>query len=155
MRLIIIALITAVIDQGTKVLIQQLMRQGESVAVLPPVFYLTYIQNPGAAFGLFAYKTEFFIVITVAILAAIFWGQRYLSGSSILMRVGLGLIAGGALGNLIDRVRIGKVIDFFDFRIWPVFNLADTAIVVGAGLVIWGLWHMENNGKDVDADARR
>ena len=137
------------------VVIQQMMRQGESVAVLSPIFYFTYIQNPGAAFGLFAHKTEFFIAITIIILIAIFLGYRYLSGGSRLMEVGLGLVAGGALGNLIDRVRIGRVIDFLDFRVWPVFNLADTAIVVGAGLLIWGLWQFEKDGKGVDTDAGR
>ena len=143
LRLIVIIMVTVLVDQISKLMVQQTISQGDSIAVLPPIFHLTYIQNPGAAFGLLAHQTEFFIAVTVIILAAIFWAYRQLAGDRLWMRVSLGLVAGGALGNLIDRVRVGKVIDFLDFRIWPVFNFADMAIVVGAALLIWGMWRWE------------
>lgn len=143
MRLFVIILVTVLVDQVSKFMVQQTISQGESIPILPPVFYLTYIQNPGAAFGLLAYQTEFFIAVTVVILAAILWAYRRLARGHIWMQMSLGLVAGGAVGNLIDRVRVGKVIDFLDFRIWPVFNFADMAIVVGAALLIWGMWRWE------------
>lgn len=140
LRLMVIIIITVLVDQVSKLIVQQAISQGESIPILPPVVYLTHIQNPGAAFGLLAYQTEFFIAVTVVILAAILWVYRRLAGGHMWLQVSLGLVAGGALGNLIDRVRVGKVIDFLDFRVWPVFNFADIAIVVGAALLIWGMW---------------
>ena len=90
-----------------------------------------YIENPGAAFGLLANQRVFFIVITTIILLAVIYFYKQLKGPHLLLRIALGMVVGGALGNLVDRVRMGTVTDFFDFRIWPVFNIADSAIVLG------------------------
>jgi signal peptidase II len=103
----------------------------ESIPVIPNIFHLTYIENPGAAFGLLANQRIFFIVITIIILIAVIYFYRQLKPGQILLKIALGMVVGGAIGNLIDRLRIGTVTDFFDFRIWPVFNIADSAIVIG------------------------
>jgi signal peptidase II len=103
----------------------------ESIPVIPNIFHLTYIENPGAAFGLLANQRIFFIVITIIILIAVIYFYRQLKPGQILLKIALGMVVGGAIGNLIDRLRIGMVTDFFDFRIWPVFNIADSAIVIG------------------------
>lgn len=135
----IIILATFLIDQASKALVQLLMYLGESVPVAPPVFYLTYIMNPGAAFGLLAYQTSLFVTVTVVLVAGALLGYRKLPPGRNLLRYGLGLVLGGALGNLADRLRYGRVVDFLDFRVWPVFNLADTAIVIGASFLVWEL----------------
>ena len=132
-------LTTFFLDQTSKAAVQLWMYQGESIPVASHFFYLTYILNPGAAFGLMAYKTTLFIAVTVVLLAGVAVGYRHIRAGSPLLRYALGLIVGGALGNLADRLRYGQVVDFLDFRVWPVFNLADTAIVIGACLLVMEL----------------
>lgn len=132
----LVILITFILDQTSKAAVQLWMYQGESIPVAPPFFHLTYILNPGAAFGLMAYQTTFFVAVTVIMLAGVAVGYRFICAERPMLRYGLGLIVGGALGNLTDRLRFGQVVDFLDFRVWPVFNLADTAIVIGACLLI-------------------
>jgi len=127
------------VDQFSKAIIQSLMYQGESIPVLPPVFYLTYILNPGAAFGILADQKMLFIVVAFLAIGGVLIGYRQIPPGRILLQLGLGLAVGGAVGNLADRLRYGQVVDFMDFRVWPVFNLADTAIVIGAVLLIWDL----------------
>jgi len=118
-------------DQGTKLIVKTTMSLYESIALIPNIFHLTYIENPGAAFGLLANQRVLFIVITTIILLAVIYFYNQLKGQQLLLRIALGMVVGGALGNLVDRLRIGTVTDFFDFRIWPVFNIADSAIVLG------------------------
>jgi signal peptidase II len=128
--------IVFLMDQGSKAAVQMWMYQGESIAIVKPVFYLTYILNPGAAFGFLAHQTNLLIVVTVILVLGVLLAYRSLSLERAFMRYGLGLVVGGALGNLVDRLRFGRVIDFLDFRVWPVFNLADSAIVIGVCLLI-------------------
>lgn len=137
----VIIVLSLLLDQASKAMVQMLMYHGESIPVVPPVFYLTYILNPGAAFGLLAHQTSFFIAVTVILATGVLLGYKKLPRERYLLRYGLGLVVGGALGNLIDRLRHGFVVDFLDFRIWPVFNLADMAIVTGACLLVWELFH--------------
>ncbi|MDK2888706.1 MAG: signal peptidase [Thermoanaerobacter sp.] len=141
------ALIVLVVDQFSKGLVQYLMYEGQSVPIIPHVFHLTYVRNPGAAFGLFAHRTTFFIVATLLVVAGAVAGALRLPPGHRLLRLSLGLLVGGALGNLIDRLRFGLVVDFLDFRIWPVFNLADTAIVTGAFLLLYTVWREERERK--------
>ncbi|MBE3586440.1 signal peptidase II [Desulfofundulus thermocisternus] len=141
------ALIVLVVDQFSKGLVQYLMYEGQSVPIIPHVFHLTYVRNPGAAFGLFAHRTAFFIVATLLVVAGAVAGALRLPPGHRLLRLSLGLVVGGAIGNLIDRLRFGLVVDFLDFRIWPVFNLADTAIVTGAFLLLYTLWREERERK--------
>lgn len=146
----VVILGTVLIDQLSKALVRSLMDRGESIAVLPPVFYLTYIHNAGAAFGLLSERVPLFVAVAVLVVGAILAGYRRISREQLLIRLGLGLIAGGAIGNLIDRLRFGSVVDFLDFRVWPVFNLADSAIVMGAFLLIWEMWQSGKRGRDVE-----
>jgi len=125
------AVVTLIIDQCSKYIIKNNMSLYESIPVIPNIFHLTYIENPGAAFGLFANQRVFFIIITLIILGAVIYFYRHLKKQQIILKIALGMVVGGAIGNLIDRLRIGTVTDFFDFRIWPVFNIADSAIVIG------------------------
>ena len=119
------------------------MALGESIPIIEEVFHLTYILNPGAAFGMFAHNRLFFIAIAVIVIGIIVWARREILASPWEVKAGCGLFLGGAIGNLIDRARQGLVIDFFDFRIWPVFNIADIAICIGVGLIIWNLLKTE------------
>ena len=133
----------AIADQLLKKLFSGTMQLEESIPVLPGIFHLTYIQNPGAAFGLFENQTLFFIAIAAFLLAFLAFAYKELAAQGIWVRYGMSLLAGGAVGNLLDRVRLGAVIDYLDFRIWPIFNLADIGICLGATLIVWGLLREE------------
>ena len=133
----------AIADQLIKRIFSGTMQIGESIPVLPRVFHLTYIQNPGAAFGLLENQTLLFIAIAAFLLAFLAFAYKELAAQGIWVRYGMSLLAGGAVGNLLDRVRLGAVIDYLDFRIWPIFNLADIGICLGAALVVWGLLREE------------
>ena len=125
------------IDRILKVLIQGNFTLGESLVVIPDFFHITYILNPGAAFGLLPGKSWIFILTAVLAVVGIIIAQYKIPPQEWLLRLTLGLIGGGALGNLYDRLFIGEVVDYLDFQIWPfVFNFADSAIVVGAGLLM-------------------
>jgi signal peptidase II len=126
-----------IIDRIIKVLIQNNFYPGESVILIPKVFHLTFVLNPGAAFGLMAGRTWIFILTAVLVVLGIGYAQFKIPRKEWVTRIALGLIGGGALGNLYDRVTMGKVVDYLDFQIWPfVFNFADSAIVVGVGLLL-------------------
>lgn len=139
MLIILISAIILFLDQLSKFLISNTLDFGESIPILKDIFHLTLIQNSGAAFGIFHQQTLFFIIVACVVIGLILISHRKFIGRSLLLRVGLALILGGALGNLVDRLRFGFVVDFLDFRIWPVFNIADTSICVGTGLFILGL----------------
>ena len=144
MRAMGIAVFVVVIDQLTKWIVQDFFHLGMSIPVWKGVFYLTYVQNPGAAFGILAHQHIFFLLATAALFAVFFYFLPYIREQGRCMQVGVALLLGGAVGNFIDRVRFGYVIDYFDFRIWPVFNLADIAICVGVGLMVYAiLFHMK------------
>lgn len=127
------------IDQFVKGIVAASMVPGESVPILKNVFHLTYVLNPGAAFGILPHQRELFLLAGVAILigAAIFY--THLKKTDLAMRFGLISLLSGATANLIDRFQNGLVVDFLDFRIWPVFNIADIAIVVGVGFMIYSI----------------
>ncbi len=128
--------LVVILDRVSKVIIQSNMSLGESIAVIPGFFHLTYILNPGAAFGMLAGKTWFFVLTAVIVFGAMLYYQRIVSKEQILVRICMGMIGGGALGNLYDRMFIGKVVDFLDFKVWSyIFNIADSMIVVGGFLL--------------------
>ena len=125
------------IDQLSKFYIQSVLALGKSMPVLADIFHITYILNPGAAFGILEHQRLLFIVVATALLLGVLCFQNRLKKEPLRMRLGVALLSGGAMGNLVDRIRLGAVVDFFDFRIWPIFNVADIAIVLGVGLIVW------------------
>ena len=126
------------LDQITKALVVSRMELYESIAVIPDFFHLTYILNTGASFGILQDHFMLFVIVTCLVVVFILWAVLFWSGAGKLIRIVLGLITGGAIGNLIDRIRFGAVVDFFDFRgIWSyIFNVADMAVVCGGFLLI-------------------
>lgn len=142
----LIGLLVLFFDQLTKYWVQNSMLPRDSIPLIPGVFHLTYVQNTGAAFGFLRGKTLFFIVVAVLVLGFIIFLAPRLSREKPLLGLVFGLLLGGALGNLIDRIRFGYVIDFLDFRVWPVFNIADMAIVVGVCFLIWEIWFRTPEG---------
>lgn len=129
------ALVFYASDRFSKLLAMKLLHVGESVRVLPGIFHITLVLNTGAAFGLLKERAALFIVISAAAATyIIIYAWRH-KGMIPLQAAALGLILGGALGNLVDRMSFGYVIDIFDFRVWPVFNIADSCISVGVALL--------------------
>ena len=114
------------------------MAPGESVPLLPPLLSLTYVQNTGAAFGLFRGQRLLFIFLAIGIAAWILREMLTAPAPGRGAAWGFALVLGGSAGNLIDRLRVGYVIDFLDFHVWPVFNVADAAITIGVALLLWG-----------------
>ncbi len=127
------------LDQFTKALVMKSMVPGQTIPILQDVFHLTYVLNPGAAFGILSNQRIFLLVTGAALIAATAYFYPLLKKSDIFLQVGATAILSGAVANLIDRVQTGCVVDFFDFRIWPVFNVADIAIVVGMGFMIYAI----------------
>lgn len=121
------------LDQLTKAIISAELFPYESITVVPEFFRINHVLNPGAAFGILPHQRELFILLTIGILIATILGYPRLKRHyPPIAVVGTMLLVGGAIGNLIDRIRFGYVVDFFDFSIWPaIFNVADIAIVLG------------------------
>jgi signal peptidase II len=131
------AISVVALDRWTKHLaIEHLLDSGvRSVPLIGEYIRLTYVENRGAAFGVLQDQTAFFILVGLVVISVIVASYRYIPEPSWLLIVCLGLQMGGAVGNLIDRIRVGYVVDFIDLTFWPVFNVADSAICVGvAGL---------------------
>ena len=139
---IFLTLLTVVIiiitDRITKIFFSHVLAAGETLPVIQNVFHVTLVKNTGIAFGLFKDQGIVFIIIPVIAIILLIFNIFYYRNNKELSRTylfGFSLILGGAVGNLIDRISLGYVIDFLDFRIWPVFNMADSAITVGAVII--------------------
>ena len=108
--------------------------------VIPGFFNLSLVFNRGAAFGIFPGAAVLFMTLAAATIAVILFFAWYSSDASLLLKIALGMIAGGATGNLLDRLRFGHVVDFLDFYVgpwhWPAFNIADSSLCIGASLVL-------------------
>lgn len=136
MRILLVSAVVVVLDQVTKALTRSHMDLYDSVPVIMNFFHLTYITNDGMAFGLkFPGGTVVFTVVSIILTIVIFlylWKEK---NNHFLMRLSLALILAGAIGNLIDRILYGEVVDFFDFMIgdfhWYIFNVADSAVTIG------------------------
>ncbi len=132
------ALGVLIADQVTKALVRARFMPGDSKPLIDGIFNLTYVRNTGAAFGLLPGRQTLFIGVSVIVLVvvALFWRRTRPTAWPIV--IALGLVVGGAVGNLIDRAVLGRVTDFFDVRLFnfAVFNIADSAIVIGVGLLI-------------------
>ena len=134
-----------ILDQWTKATVAQRMELHESIPVIDHLFNLTYVRNPGAAFGFLADRGShlrfvFFAVTSTVALALLFYFFVTSRTGDRIAQAGFALVLGGAVGNLFDRMRFGAVVDFLDFYLgqyhWPAFNIADSAITVGIGLLI-------------------
>ena len=147
-----VAIAVVALDQLTKTWVATSLAEGGWWSPLPGlwrVFRITHITNSGAAFGMFPDQGNFFIIIAVVVALAIVLYYRYLPTGSWLVRLSLGLQLGGAIGNLLDRIRFGHVVDFVDIGFWPIFNVADLAIVTGVGILAYCLWHDDPGAHDL------
>lgn len=136
--LALVTVLTMIADQVSKAYVVAHLDLHESwmpVKAIDPVFRFTHVHNTGAAFGLFPQGGSIFLIIAVIVSVVIVYYYHQLSDSAWLVRLALGLQLGGALGNVVDRVRLGYVVDFFNVEYWPVFNVADSCIVVGVALL--------------------
>jgi signal peptidase II len=149
-----ILVVGVVLDQITKLLVVQSMTLGEQIPVIEGFFNLVLVYNRGVAFGLFAnmsleFAWVFFIITTSLVLGVVAFLWWRLPNDQTLAAVGLTLIFTGAVGNLIDRVRLGEVVDFLDFHLgsyhWPAFNVADSLVCLGAGVLLWFLFQEEKS----------
>ena len=124
-------------DQAVKHLVRTTMVQGQSIPIIENIFHITYIENPGAAFGILAYQRMLVLILTAVIVGVMIYLYFSLSNKKSLTAISLGIVVSGAIGNFIDRFMQGTVTDFLDFRIWPIFNIADIAICVGLALICY------------------
>lgn len=147
-RLALIAGIIVGLDQVTKLLIMRYLPMFEAIPVIPGFFSITHIHNPGGAFGILAgaspgIRSLFFLGVSFVALCLVFYFYRTTPRTHPFLSGAFALIFSGAVGNLIDRLRLGEVIDFLDFYVsgwhWPAFNVADSAITVGIGICVYHL----------------
>ena len=147
-KLAAVAGLVIVFDQISKAVIIKTLPLYRTVSIIPGFFSLTHINNPGGAFGFLAgadsgVRNFFFLAISLLALGMIFYFYKHTPKTHPLLASAYALIFGGALGNMIDRVRFGKVVDFFDFYIgslhWPAFNIADSAITIGVAIFLFHL----------------
>lgn len=167
----LIALIVLLLDQASKWYIRTRMSPGESWAVLGDFFQITSQRNRGAAFSILQNQRWFFLLITLFVVAGILWYLRKtIRSDRLLLSAALGLLLGGAVGNFIDRALFGEVTDFLQFSFqfawfgkhidytYPIFNLADSAIVVGVVLIFLDTlldWRKEKRGKGNESHGSR
>jgi len=146
--LIIVSFLIVLFDQVSKVIIVKLITPYSSMIVIPGVFNITHIYNPGGAFGFMSgqsllVRTILFLVVSTIAMGFIFYFYKNTPETHPLLASGFALIFGGAIGNMIDRIRLGTVVDFLDFSIkdlhWPAFNIADSAISIGMAIFLFHL----------------
>lgn len=176
-RLLIISLLIVLLDQLSKTMVTHHFQIGESKSVLGNFFRLTYILNPGGVFGSRLGGEDFYTIISILALIVTSWFFFKIKGKGRWLRIGLCMVLGGAIGNLFDRLRFGEVVDFLDFDFfninlpplkilsfnfsgfhldrWPVFNLADSFVLIGIIFII--IYHLKsqksaspNSGIQVD-----
>ena len=141
----LIAGLVLAVDQLTKLIILLKLDEDRVVPVIENVLDINIVRNTGAAFGIFKNQTLILAGISILVLILISIFYRQITNSGRIFQTGFGLIAGGTLGNLIDRLRFGYVVDFIDFHIWPVFNTADSAITIGVILLFWKIFRERKN----------
>ncbi len=142
-----VAVLVLALDQLSKAWVATSLPEGGWWSPLPGlwrVFRITHITNSGAAFGIFPDQGNVFILIAVVVALAIVLYYRHLPAGAWLIRLSLGFQLGGAIGNLLDRVRYGYVVDFIDIGFWPIFNLADASIVIGVAILAYYLWRQDH-----------
>ena len=142
MKILFVSAILVLADQISKTVVRNTMSLYESIPVIPEFFHLTYVTNDGMAFGInFPLGIYVFSAISIIFTGFLFWYLWSIKDDEIVVRTGVALILAGAIGNLIDRIFLGEVVDFLDFMIgdfhWYVFNLADSCVTVGLGFVLY------------------
>lgn len=149
------AAVVLLADQASKAAIAASMGVGERLAVLGDLVVLWHVRNEGAAFSLFQGGQVFFLIVTVLAFAMLIYFQRAFRGRGVTLYVVLGLILGGTLGNLLDRIRLGYVTDFISVGIgnlrWPTWNVADASIVVGILSLVVYLMFLEPRRSEAQA----
>lgn len=148
MLVLCLGFVIAFSDQLTKFFVDCHLRYHPPISVIPNVFRLTYVQNTGAAWGIMAGANSGLIILSITMLAVIIVWRRSLIGCAMIHRIAMGLMIGGIVGNLADRLRYGYVVDFLDFfwgtHHFPSFNVADSAICVGVGLYVVSVFFVKS-----------
>ena len=142
MKILFASAIMVLADQISKTAIRSTMTLYESITVIPGFFHLTYITNDGMAFGInFPFGIYIFSAISIILTVILFWYLWTIREENIILRSGVAMILAGAIGNLIDRLFLGEVVDFLDFMIgdlhWYVFNFADSFVTIGMGIILY------------------
>ena len=142
MKILFVSAIMVLADQISKTVVRNTMSLYESIPVISDFFHLTYVTNDGMAFGInFPFGIYVFSAISIIFTGFPFWYLWSIKDDEIVVRTGVALILAGAIGNLIDRIFLGEVVDFLDFMIgdfhWYVFNVADSCVTVGLGFVLY------------------
>lgn len=146
------------LDQLSKHLACAYLASRGSQPVIPDIFHLTLVRNTGAAFGILKGGMYFFVAVSVLSIGLILLLARRhkkvcgffgIDPEDAFVRSALGMVLGGACGNLVDRIRLSYVVDFLDLRVWPVFNIADSAITVGGCLIVLRMLRMRRGGHHV------
>ena len=142
MKILFASAIMVLADQISKTAIRSTMTLYESITVIPGFFHLTYITNDGMAFGInFPFGIYIFSTISIILTVILFWYLWTIREENIFLRSGVAMILAGAIGNLIDRLLLGEVVDFLDFMIgdlhWYVFNFADSFVTIGMGIILY------------------
>ena len=143
--IIILSRIFIIIEQVSKIIVVNNLTNNKSIEVIKSCFYLTYTNNNGAAFSILTGKRVILIIVTLIVIGILIYYIRKTKVKENINKIALSLVIGGSIGNLIDRILRGAVVDFLDFKIfgynYPIFNLADTFIVLGVFLLL-----IENTG---------
>ncbi len=156
-----VLLVGVALDLISKYMVLQSLPMGSQITVIDGFFNLVHVHNRGAAFGLFAswsldFVRVFFLITTATVLAVVGYLWWRLPEDQGLAALGYSLIMAGALGNMVDRMRLGEVVDFLDFYWgryhWPAFNVADSLVCLGAGVLVWVILR-EEKGLDVSSTA--
>lgn len=147
----VLAALLFVLDQISKIWVQRTLPMGASVPLVAPFFYLTYVENPGAAFSVLSGHTWVSVLTTIGLCLLVLVKRNTIADRPQCFRWGISLVLAGATGNLVDRVRQGRVIDFLDVGFWPVFNIADSCIVVGVALILWSMIRDPDTPHHVDS----
>ena len=154
MKILFASAIMVLADQISKTAIRSTMTLYESITVIPGFFHLTYITNDGMAFGInFPFGIYIFSTISIILTAILFWYLWTIREENIILRSGVAMILAGAIGNLIDRLFLGEVVDFLDFMIgdlhWYVFNFADSFVTIGMGIILYDAIILEKKRQSI------
>ena len=154
MKILFASAIMVLADQISKTVIRSTMTLYESITVIPGFFHLTYITNDGMAFGInFPFGIYIFSTISIILTVILFWYLWTIREENIILRSGVAMILAGAIGNLIDRLLLGEVVDFLDFMIgdlhWYVFNFADSFVTIGMGIILYDAIILEKKRQSI------